>query len=70
MDAARGGDAATDIATDAEIAQNTPRAEQGAGPRELQQWDAGAGAGAGEQLEAEDARHPAGFDAKVSRVVC
>ena len=70
MDAARSGDAATDIATDAEIAQSAPRVEQGAGPRELQQWDASAGAGAGELLEAEDARHPAGSDAKVSCVVC
>ena len=70
MDATRTGNATTDIATDAEIAQSAPRVEQGAGPRELQQWDGGAGAGAGVQLEAQDARHPAGCDAKVSCVVC
>ena len=48
-----------------------PRVEQGAGPRELQQWDASGAAGAGEQLEAEDASDgPAGSTAKVSCVVC
>ena len=68
MDAARGGDAATDVATDAEIARSALRGEQGGGPRELQRWCGSAEAGTGEQLEAEEARCPAGSAAKVSCV--